>query len=67
MNHAQSIEKYRGSFDDLGEDITGLSRDTLIELFSILTEKFDKDALHDLELKHPRVSVYLKNISNALG
>ena len=66
MNHKKTIEKYSGSLEDLGKDIWDLDYDTLVQIFEILTKKFQKDADHDKELNHPKVSEYLTNISKAL-
>lgn len=66
MNHKKTIEKYNGSLDKLGEDIWNLDYDALVELFDILTKKFEKDAANDKTLNHPQVSAYLTRISQAL-
>ncbi len=66
MNHKETIEKYAGSMHELGEDIWNLEYDALVELFTVLTKKFAKDAIHDKELNHPQVSAYLSDISKAL-
>ena len=66
MNHKKTIENYAGSLEDLGKDIWDLDYDTLVQVFEILTKKFEKDAEHDKELNHPKVSEHLRNISKAL-
>lgn len=66
MKHKKSIDKYAGSLHELGEDIGNLDYDTLVELFTILSQKFEKDAAHDLELNHPKVANILTNISTKL-
>lgn len=63
MKHAKDIHQYNGSLTQLGEDIGDLDYDSLAELFSILSQKFSKDAAHDLELQHPKVAKHLENIS----
>lgn len=66
MQHKKSIDKYSGSLHELTEDIGNLDYDTLVELFTILSQKFEKDAAHDLELNHPKVSKNLQNIASKL-
>ena len=63
MKHSKTIEKYNGTMNDLGEDIGNLDYDALAELFAILTTKFAKDSVHDMDLWHPQVSEKLINIS----
>lgn len=67
MKHKKTIEKYDWSLHELWEDIGDLDYDALVDLFDILTKKFKKDSLHDLELNHPEVSERLMNISKALA
>ena len=66
MKHQKQIIHYNGSNEQLWEDIGNLDYDSLVELFSILSKKFSKDAAHDLELWHPKVAQHLQNIANKL-
>ena len=66
MKHAKKIERYDWSLAELGEDIGNLDYDILVELFEILSVKFQKDAVHDKELWHPQVAQKLGNISISL-
>lgn len=66
MKHQKTIEKYAGTLPELGEDIGNLDYDALVELFDVLTKKFEKDSAHDLGLKHIQVAEKLDNISKAL-
>jgi len=66
MNHKKTIEKYAGTIMELWEDIGNLDYDTLIKLFKILSIKFQKDAIKDTELWHPKVAKRLENISKKL-
>jgi len=63
MKHAKNIDRYTWTINELAEDIWDLDYDSLAELFSILSQKFSKDAAHDLELWHPKVAKHLKNTS----
>jgi hypothetical protein len=67
MKHQKQITHYNGSNEQLWEDIGDLDYDSLVELFSILNKKFSKDAVHDLELWHPKVSEHLQNIATWLA
>lgn len=66
MVHKKTIEKYNWSPEELCEDIGNLDYDALVEHFDFLTKKFEKDSLHDKELKHPDVAQHLANIAKAL-
>jgi len=66
MKHSKMIEKYNWTMNDLWEDIGNLNYDALAELFAILTAKFQKDWINDMNLWHPQVSEKLKSISNWL-
>jgi hypothetical protein len=66
MNHPQKIERYYGTHWELAEDIGNLDYDALVELFDLLSKKFQKDSQHDKELWHPQVSEKLENISRRL-
>lgn len=66
MNHKQTVEKYSGSPEELCEDIGNLDYDALVQHFDFLTKKFEKDALHDSQLKHPEIAHHLANIAKAL-
>ncbi len=63
MNHSKIIERYDWTMNELGEDIGNLDYDALAELFAILTAKFEKDSVNDMNIWHPQVSEKLKNIS----
>jgi hypothetical protein len=67
MKHAKNIDRYTWTIHELAEDIWDLDYDSLAELFSILSQKFSKDAVHDLELWHPKVAKHLENISEWLA
>ncbi|MCF7835373.1 hypothetical protein K9M48_05025 [Candidatus Gracilibacteria bacterium] len=66
MSHKNKVEKYNGTITELGEDIGNLDYDALAELFAVLTAKFKKDSINDMNLGHPQVSEKLKNISKGL-
>ena len=66
MNHSKTVEKYDWSPEELCEGFGNLDYDALVEHFDLLAKKFGKDALHDLELRHPQVAQYLENISKRL-
>ncbi|MFZ2150577.1 MAG: hypothetical protein WAZ12_03145 [Candidatus Absconditicoccaceae bacterium] len=66
MKHSKIIERYDGTMNELGEDIGNLDYDALAELFAILTAKFEKDSVNDMNMGHPQVSDKLKNISIGL-
>lgn len=67
MNHATTIQRYNGTMEELSEDIGNLDYDAQVKLYALLTQKYQKDAKHDLELNHPQVSEYLQNISHDLA
>lgn len=66
MNHPKKIVGYEWNMENLWEDIGNLDYDALTELFGILSKKFAKDSLHDKELNHPQVAIYLGNIAKGL-
>ena len=66
MNHAKTVEKYNWSPEELCEDIGNLDYGALDKHFNLLARKFEKDSLHDAELKHPEVAQHLANIAKAL-
>lgn len=63
MKHSKIIERYDWTMNELWEDIGNLDYDALAELFAILTAKFEKDSVNDMNMWHPQVSDKLKNIS----
>lgn len=67
MSHATHIEKYQGTMEELSVDIGNLDYDAQVKLYTLLSQKYEKDAKHDLELNHPQVSEYLQNISHDLA
>lgn len=66
MKHPKTVEKYNGTLKELSRDIVGLDYDAQVELFKSLAKDFDIDSIHDKEILHPQVSVFLKNISKWL-
>lgn len=64
--HQKTISKYAWTTEQLVEDIGNLDYDALGDVFALLSRKFEKDALKDLDLWHPIVSNYLKHIAKWL-
>ena len=61
--YSKTVETYNGSLEELWEDIGNLDYDTLTQLFTILSKKFESDAFNNLRLHHPKTAYKLASIS----
>ena len=66
MKHSSKVEKYKGSLEELAEDIGNLRYDSLQELFGFLHLKIQKDLKADADRGRDKLAKQLHDVSMAM-
>lgn len=66
MIHKDEVENYRGSMEELAEEIGNLKYDALANFLTLLSEKIEKDGAKDAARGRTQLAGHLKYCSEKL-